>query len=69
MKRYHVPRVCFINKMDRAGSNPFRIITDIRKKLRLNAAAVQIPIGAESDFDGVVDIIRKVAYYHEGVKG
>src|SRR6476620_8987668 len=49
MKRYKVPRICFINKMDRAGSNPWRVIDQLRQKLHLNAAAVQIPIGSETD--------------------
>ncbi|KAJ3414667.1 Elongation factor G, mitochondrial [Chytridiales sp. JEL 0842] len=69
MKRYNIPRICFINKMDRAGANPFRILDQVRTKLRLNAAAVQIPIGAEADFQGVVDLVKMKAYYHEGPKG
>lgn len=69
MRRYNVPRVAFINKMDRAGANPFRVIDQLRNKLKMNAAAVQIPIGAESDFGGVVDIIKMKALYNEGVKG
>ena len=54
MKRYNVPRLAFINKLDRQGSNPFRVIQQLRDKLRLNAAAVQIPIGLENDHQGVV---------------
>ncbi|KAJ3227903.1 Elongation factor G, mitochondrial [Clydaea vesicula] len=69
MKRYSVPRLCFINKMDRAGSNPWRIIDQVRKKLKLNCAAVQIPIGAEIDFKGVVDLVEMQAYYNSGPKG
>ncbi|KAI9355114.1 P-loop containing nucleoside triphosphate hydrolase protein, partial [Zopfochytrium polystomum] len=69
MKRYSIPRICFINKMDRAGANPFRIIDQIRSKLRLHAAAVQIPMGAEDKFEGVVDLVKMKAYFHEGPKG
>lgn len=52
-----------------AGSNPFRVIDQLRTKLKMNAAAVCVPIGSESDFHGVVDIIRMKAIYNEGVKG
>ncbi|KAI8843858.1 P-loop containing nucleoside triphosphate hydrolase protein [Chytriomyces cf. hyalinus JEL632] len=69
MKRYNVPRICFVNKMDRAGANPWRIIDQLRTKLKLNACAVQIPIGAEDKLEGVVDIVNMKAYYHEGAKG
>ncbi|RKO97663.1 hypothetical protein CXG81DRAFT_12171 [Caulochytrium protostelioides] len=69
MRRYNVPRVAFINKMDRAGANPWRVIEQLRTKLRLNAAAVQIPIGSENDLAGVVDLVRGKAYYNEGIKG
>ncbi|KAI8062372.1 translation elongation factor G [Gilbertella persicaria] len=69
MRRYNVPRISFINKMDRAGANPFRIIDQLRQKLKLTAAAVQIPIGAEDQFRGVVDLIRWKAFYNEGESG
>lgn len=69
MRRYNVPRVAFINKMDRAGSNPFRVIGQLRNKLKMNAAAVQVPIGSESDLAGVVDLVRLKAIYNQGVKG
>ncbi|EIW73126.1 hypothetical protein TREMEDRAFT_67222 [Tremella mesenterica DSM 1558] len=69
MRRYNVPRVAFVNKMDRAGANPFRVVNQLRTKLRMNAAAVQVPIGSESDFRGVVDLVRMKAIYNEGVKG
>ncbi|EJT98077.1 elongation factor G mitochondrial [Dacryopinax primogenitus] len=69
MKRYNVPRISFVNKMDRAGANPFRIIHQIRTKLRLAGAAVQIPIGVEDEFKGVVDLVRMKAIYNEGSKG
>jgi elongation factor G len=69
MRRYNVPRISFINKMDRAGANPFRIIDQIRQKLKLCAAALQIPIGAEDQFRGVVDLVKWKAYYNEGERG
>lgn len=69
MRRYNVPRVSFINKMDRAGANPWRVIDQIRSKLKMPAAAVQIPIGAEDGFEGLVDLIRWKAVYNEGDKG
>lgn len=69
MKRYNIPRICFINKMDRAGANPWRVIDQLRNKLRLTAAAVQIPIGAENNLKGVVDLVNMKAYYNEGENG
>ena len=69
MKRYNVPRIAFINKLDRTGANPFRVASDIREKLKLNAVMIQIPIGLEGDIAGVVDLITMKAYYNEGEKG
>ena len=69
MKRYNVPRISFVNKMDRAGANPFKAVDQISHKLRLPAAAVQVPIGVEDGFKGVVDLIRMKAIYSEGLKG
>lgn len=69
MRRYNVPRITFINKMDRMGANPFKAIDMINHKLRLPAAAVQIPIGSENEFKGVVDLIRMKAMYNEGARG
>lgn len=69
MKRYNVPRVSFINKMDRAGANPFKAVQQINQKLRFPAALLQVPIGVEDNFQGVVDIIRRVAIYNDGPKG
>lgn len=69
MRRYNVPRVSFINKMDRAGANPWRVVNQIRKKLRLPAAAVQVPIGVEDELRGVVDLVRWKAVYNQGQKG
>ncbi|AEY95289.1 FABR227Cp [Eremothecium gossypii FDAG1] len=69
MRRYNVPRVTFINKMDRMGADPFKAIQQINTKLRIPAAAVHVPIGSESDLCGVVDIINRVAIYNEGENG
>ncbi|KAL1965912.1 hypothetical protein VTN77DRAFT_5045 [Rasamsonia byssochlamydoides] len=69
MKRYNVPRISFVNKMDRMGANPFKAIEQINNKLKIPAAAVQVPIGAEDEFEGVVDIIRMKAIYNEGARG
>ena len=69
MKRYNVPRISFVNKMDRAGANPFKAVDQINHKLRLPAAAVQVPIGVEDEFKGVVDLVRMKAIYSEGLKG
>ena len=69
MKRYNVPRISFINKMDRAGANPFKAVDQISHKLRLPAAAVQVPIGVEDEFKGVVDLVNMQAIYSEGLKG
>ncbi|KAI9688940.1 MAG: Elongation factor G, mitochondrial [Bathelium mastoideum] len=69
MRRYNIPRISFINKMDRMGANPFKAIEQINNKLRLPAAAMQVPIGAEDEFKGVVDLIRMKAIYNEGQKG
>jgi elongation factor G len=55
--------------MDRAGANPVRIIQDIKRKLGLNAAAVQIAIGSESTFQGVVDLVKMRAIYNTGEQG
>ena len=64
--RYNVPRLAFVNKMDRIGSNFFDTIEQIHKKLGANAAAVQIPYGQEDNFNGVIDLIdKKVIVYKD----
>jgi elongation factor G len=63
MNRYAVPRIAFVNKMDRAGANFFRCIDQIRSRLRGNPVPIQVPIGAEEAFEGVVDLIRMKAIY------
>ncbi|MFP4573361.1 MAG: elongation factor G [Desulfobacterales bacterium] len=69
MKRYNIPRIAFINKCDRSGANPFRVIDQLRDKLGHNAIALQIPIGLESEHHGVVDLISMKAIYFEGESG
>jgi elongation factor G len=63
MNKYQVPRIAFVNKMDRAGANFLRVVDMIRTRLRANPIAIQLPIGAEDDFQGVVDLIRMKAIY------
>ena len=69
MRRYNVPRVAFINKLDRSGANPFRVLEALREKLRLNAVMVQIPMGVEDQIKGVVDLVTMKAYFNEGEDG
>ncbi len=69
MKRYGVPRLAFINKMDRAGANPFRVVDMLREKLNHNAHLVTYPIGAEDNFKGVVDLLTMQAIYFDGDNG
>jgi elongation factor G len=69
MKRYNVPRLAFVNKLDRQGSNPDKVIGQLRSQLKLNAAAVQIPVGLESNHAGVVDLILEQMYTFHGEKG
>ncbi|MCM2324232.1 MAG: elongation factor G [Oligoflexia bacterium] len=69
MKRYKVPRLCFINKMDRAGANPFRGVKMLREKLNHNAHLITYPIGAEDQFKGLVDLVTMKANYFDGDNG
>ena len=69
MKRYKVPCLAFINKLDRAGSNPHKVIGLLREKLGHNAVAMQLPIGLENDHNGVVDLITRKAVYFDGDRG
>jgi elongation factor G len=63
MNRYEVPRLAFVNKMDRAGANYLRCVEQIRTRLRGNPVVIQLPIGAEDKFEGVVDLVRMKAIY------
>jgi elongation factor G len=69
MRRYHVPRVAFVNKCDRQGANPFRVCNQLREKLNHNSVMVQIPIGLEDKHEGVVDLVAMKAYYFDGENG
>ncbi len=69
MRRYNVPRLAFVNKLDRVGANPYRVSEQLREKLGLNPAMLQIPIGLESDLAGVVDLVTMKALYFDGESG
>ncbi|MDP6445052.1 MAG: elongation factor G [Pirellulaceae bacterium] len=69
MKRYHVPRLAFINKMDRVGAEPLRVVDEIRDKLKSDAILMQYPIGAGETFSGVIDLITMQAVYFDGNRG
>jgi len=69
MKRYGVPRLAFVNKLDRQGANPFRVCEALVDKLRLNAVMVQIPIGLEEHHKGAVDLVTMRAFVNEGASG
>ena len=69
MRRYNVPRLAFINKSDRTGANPLRVVAQLREKLKHNAVLMQIPIGLEGDHEGIVDLIEMKAHYFDGANG
>ncbi len=62
--RYKVPRMIFVNKMDRTGANFYKVYDQVRDRLRANAVPIQLPIGAESDLKGIVDLVRMKAYFY-----
>ena len=63
MNRYAVPRIAFVNKMDRSGADYLRCVDQIRSRLRANPVLLQLPIGVEDDFEGVIDLIKMKAIY------
>ena len=65
MKRYHVPRIAFVNKCDRTGANPYKVKQQLIDKLNLNAVLMQIPIGLEDRLQGVVDLVEMKAIYFD----
>ncbi|HAZ28767.1 MAG TPA: elongation factor G [Candidatus Magasanikbacteria bacterium] len=67
--KYHVPRICFVNKMDKMGADFFMSLASIQERLSNKAFAVQLPIGAESSFSGIIDLIEQKAYRFEGDHG
>lgn len=69
MKRYNVPALAFINKLDRMGADPERVLNQLRNKLKHNAAFLQLPIGTESNTKGIVDLIRERSIYFDGPAG
>lgn len=69
MKRYNVPCLGFINKLDRLGANHNKVLAQLRSKLRHNAAFVQIPIGSGSETAGIIDLIERKALYFRGACG
>ena len=69
MKRYGIPRIAFINKMDRTGANPQNVIKAIRDKLGITPMPLQLNMGTESRFEGVIDLVTMKAIYYDGEKG
>ena len=67
--KYQVPRIAFVNKMDRTGANYDNVVNMIRDNLSANPIIVNYPIGAEADFTGYVDLIKNKAFYFGGDKG
>jgi elongation factor G len=68
--KYRVPRMIFVNKMDRAGANFLRVVNQVRERLGANPVPIQLPIGAEEHFEGVIDLIRmRAIYWDEGNMG
>ena len=69
MKRYHVPRLAFVNKMDRIGANPASVVQQVSEKMDCDAVLMQLPIGAEDEFEGVIDLVTMQAIYFDGNAG
>ncbi|MCS6999748.1 MAG: elongation factor G [Candidatus Kapabacteria bacterium] len=69
MRRYNVPRIAFINKLDRAGANAYRVVQQLREKLHHDPVMINIPIGQEDQFQGVVDLLHMKALYFDGDNG
>src|SRR5688572_5200929 len=68
--RYKVPRIAFVNKMDRTGANFFKVVEQMKTRLRATPVPIQIPIGAEENFKGVIDLVKmKAIVWNEDDKG
>lgn len=63
--KYHVPRIAYVNKMDIIGADYLNVVKDMRERLQANAVAIQLPIGAENDFLGIIDIVEQKAYMYK----
>ncbi|GAB1537458.1 hypothetical protein NUACC21_01000 [Scytonema sp. NUACC21] len=68
-ERYKVPRIVFVNKMDRTGASFYKVYDQVRDRLRANAIPIQLPIGSESDFKGIVDLVKMIAYIYTNDQG
>ena len=64
--KYHVPKIAYVNKMDRTGADFLAVVEDIHEKLGARAIPICLPIGAEDHFEGIVDLIARKAYYYDG---
>ena len=69
MRRYGVPRIAFVNKMDRTGADPLKVTAQLREKLGCDAQLMQLPIGSETDFQGVIDLVTQKSFYFDGDNG
>ncbi len=69
MKRYNVPRIAFINKLDRVGADPARVVNEIETKLGLEAVPIQLPMGVEAEMKGLIDLVTMESVYFDGEKG
>jgi elongation factor G len=69
MRRYKVPRIAFVNKLDRTGANPYRVRDQLRDKLKLHPVLIQMPIGLEDKLEGIVDLVEMVAFKFYGDNG
>jgi len=67
--KYGVPRLAYINKMDITGANFYRVVSQIKDRLKSNPVPIQLPIGSEGDFSGIIDLIKQKAYYYMDDKG
>ena len=67
--RYQVPRIIFVNKMDRTGANFYKVYEQVRDRLRTNAIPIQLPIGSESEFGGIIDLVKMRAFIYNNDQG